>query len=81
MFEVSHKLISENGLQFDSKAFWRYYGKSGIRNRYSTPAYSQGNGEATNKAIVFGLKKRLDNAKGRWVDELPYVLWTYRTTP
>ena len=28
-----------------------------------------------------GLKKRLDNAKGRWVEELPHVLWTYRTTP
>ena len=27
------------------------------------------------------LKKRLDNAKGRWVEELPHVLWTYRTTP
>ena len=27
-----------------------------------------------------GLKKRLDDAKGRWVEKLPYVLWTYRTT-
>ena len=27
------------------------------------------------------LKKRLDDAKGRLVDELPHVLWTYRTTP
>ena len=27
------------------------------------------------------LKKRLDDAKGRWVEELPHVLWTYRTTP
>ena len=27
-----------------------------------------------------GLKKRLDDAKGKWVEELPYVLWTYRTT-
>ena len=27
------------------------------------------------------MKKRLDKAKGRWVDELPYVLWAYRTTP
>jgi len=27
------------------------------------------------------LKKRLDDAKGRWVDELPRVLWTYHTTP
>ena len=28
-----------------------------------------------------GLKKRLDDAKGKWVDELPHVLWTYQTTP
>ena len=28
-----------------------------------------------------GLKKRLDDVKGRWVEELPHVLWTYRTTP
>ena len=28
-----------------------------------------------------GLKKRLDDAKGRWVKELPHVFWTYRTTP
>jgi len=28
---------------------------------------------------VNGLKKRLDEAKGKWVEELPHVLWTYRT--
>ena len=28
-----------------------------------------------------GLKKILDDAKGRWVEKLPHVLWTYRTTP
>ena len=28
-----------------------------------------------------GFKKRLDDAKGKWVEELPHVLWTYRTTP
>ena len=28
-----------------------------------------------------GLKKRLDDAKGKWVDELPHILWTYRITP
>ena len=28
-----------------------------------------------------GLKNRLDDAKGRWVEKLPHVLWTYRTTP
>ena len=34
-----------------------------------------------NKVILSGLKKRLDDTKGRWVEELPHVLWTYRTTP
>ena len=54
----------------------------GIANRYPTPAYPQGNGQAgaVNKVIVNGLKKRLYDAKGRWVEELPHVLWTYRTT-
>ena len=34
-----------------------------------------------NKVILSGLKKRLDDAKGKWVEELRHVLWTYRTTP
>ena len=42
-FGISHTLISDNGLQFHSKAFRRYCGELGIRNRYSTLAYSQGN--------------------------------------
>ena len=48
-----------------------------------TPVYPQGNGQTktSNKVIVNGLKKRLDDAKGRWVKELPHVLWAYRTTP
>ena len=28
-----------------------------------------------------GLKKRLDDAKGKRVEELSHVLWTYQTTP
>ena len=82
-FGVPRTLISDNGLQFDSKAFRRYCYELGITNRYSTPAYPQGNGqaEAVNKVIVSGLKKRLDGTKGKWVEEMPHVLWTYRTTP
>ena len=54
----------------------------GIKNRYSTPAYLQRNGkiEVVNKVIVNGLKKRLDDAKGKWAEELPHVLWMYQTT-
>ena len=82
-FGIPHTLISDNGFQFDSKAFRRYCCNLGITNRYSTSAYPRGNGqaEAVNKVLVSGFKKRLDDAKGKWVEELPYVLWTYRTTP
>ncbi|XP_075633829.1 uncharacterized protein LOC142606348 [Castanea sativa] len=82
-FEILHTLISDNGLQFDSKAFRRYCCDLGIKNRCSTPAYPQGNGQAktVNKVIVTGLKKMLEDAKGKWVEELSYVLWIYRTIP
>ena len=71
-FDIPHVLILDNGLQFDTKMFRNYYGELGITNRYSTPAYPQGNGqaEAVNKVILSGLKKRLDDAKGKWVEEV-----------
>ena len=82
-FGIPHTLILDNGLQFDSKAFQRLHCELGIRNRYSTPAYPQGNGqtETVNKVIVNGLKKWLDEARGRQLEELPHVLWIYWTTP
>ena len=75
-FGVLDSLISDKGLQFDSKSFHKFCSDLGIRNRYSTPAYPQSNGqvEATNKAIVNGLTKRLDAARGRWAKELPNIL-------
>ncbi|XP_030926587.1 uncharacterized protein LOC115953191 [Quercus lobata] len=55
----------------------------GITNWYSTLAYPQSNSqaEATNKAVVNRLKRRLEGAKGRWAEELSNVLWAYLTTP
>ena len=36
--------------------------------------------ESSNKTLLIALKKRLHSAKGKWVDELPRVMWVYRTT-
>ena len=82
-FRIPHTLISDNRLQFDSKAFKRYCCDLRITNRYSTSAYPQENEQAkvVNKVIVNGLKKRLDDAKGKRVEELSHVLWIYQTTP
>nr|XP_023906600.1 uncharacterized protein LOC112018320 [Quercus suber] len=55
-FGVPNTIISDNGLQFDSRAFRDF--RSGL-----------------------GIKNRLEGAKGNWAEELPRVLWAYRTTP
>ncbi|XP_073041936.1 uncharacterized protein [Primulina eburnea] len=54
-----------------------------IQQVFTSVAYPQSNGQVkvTNRTLVQGLKVRLGNAKGNWVDELPSVLWAYRTTP
>ena len=64
---MPESLISDNGLLFDSKTFCKFCNNLGIKNRYSILAYVQNNdqAEATNKAIVGGLKKILEGAKGR----------------
>ena len=33
-----------------------------------------------NKKIKHNLKTKLENLKGRWVDDLPKMLWAYKTT-
>ena len=65
-FGVPESLVSDNGLQFDSKTFCKFCSDLDIKNKYSTLAYPQNNGQAkaTNKAIVNGLKKRLEGTKG-----------------
>ncbi|CAJ2638011.1 unnamed protein product [Trifolium pratense] len=37
--------------------------------------------EAANRVILRGLRRRLDQNKKKWVEELESVLWAYRTTP
>ena len=53
-----------------------------MRNYFSSPGHPQANGQvkATNKTIFKTLKKKLGDRKGDWADDLPKVLWAYRTT-
>ena len=81
-FGIPRSIVSDNGPQFDSRVYWDFCQELKIRNLYSTPGYSQSNdqAEASNKTLLTALKKRLDSAKGKWVEELPGVLWAYKTT-
>ena len=35
----------------------------------------------TNRTILHSIKTKLEKAKGLWADELPTLMWAYRTTP
>ena len=72
----------DNGPQFDSVIFRTFCLYLNIKNLYSTPRYSHSNRQvkATNKTLLNVLKKRLEGAKEKWVNELPGVLWAYQTT-
>ncbi len=75
-FGIPRVLMSDNGSQFISGPFREFCEQYGIRNHFSTPAYPQGNGQAesSNKTLLDGIKKCLEKAKGRWVEELPSIL-------
>ena len=80
-FGIPRTIISDNGRQFDSQAFRSFCSNLGIRNKYSSPGHPQANGktELTNRTLLRLIKSRLVGAKGAWPEELPNVLWAYRT--
>uniref|UniRef100_A0A2N9ESH3 Uncharacterized protein n=1 Tax=Fagus sylvatica TaxID=28930 RepID=A0A2N9ESH3_FAGSY len=81
-FGIPRVLISDNGKQFDNGPFRELCAQLNIRNHYSSPRYPQANGqvEVTNRTLLKQIKTRLEGAKSMWVEELPSVLWAYRTT-
>ncbi|XP_050207912.1 uncharacterized protein LOC126657290 [Mercurialis annua] len=82
-FGTPHTLVTDNGKQFDCAKFREYCAELGINLKFTSVAHPQTNGltEVTNRTILSGIKKRLGDLKGRWVDELYHVIWAYRTTP
>ncbi|KAM6563176.1 hypothetical protein CsatB_023174 [Cannabis sativa] len=75
-------IVSDNGTQFDSELFTEFCERNKIIKSFSSVSRSQENGqvEVVNKTLKDNIKKKLDVAKGRWVNELPQLLWAHRTT-
>jgi hypothetical protein len=80
-FGIPLAAISDNGTQFESRLFKGFCSDLNIKNFFSSPGYPQSNGQAevSNKIILNGIKKKLEEAKRKWVEELSSVLWTHRT--
>jgi hypothetical protein len=82
-FGMPHSIVTDNGCNFDSEEFRKFCDDGGIKLKFASVSHPQTNGqvERINGLIGDGLKKRLKGAAGAWVEELPSVLWSLRTTP
>jgi transposase InsO family protein len=86
-FGVPNSIINDNGSQFTGRKFLEFCDKFHIRVDWAVVAHPQTNGqvECANSMILQGLKPRiLDrlNKSGRkWLQELPAIVWSLRTTP
>jgi hypothetical protein len=86
-FGVSNSIITNNGSQFTGRKFLEFCDDHHIRVDWAAVAHPQTNDqvERANNMILQGLKPRIFNIlnkSGRkWLQELPPVIWSLRTTP
>jgi transposase InsO family protein len=86
-FGVPNSIITDNRSQFNGRKFPEFCDKHHIRMDWAAVAHAQTNGqvERANDMILQGLKPRIFdrlNKSGRkWLQELPAVVWSLRTTP
>jgi transposase InsO family protein len=85
-FGIPNNIITDNGTQFNAREFKDLCADSCIKINYASVSHPQSNGqvERLNGMILVGLKPRIfDRLKpyaGRWIKELPSVLWALYTT-
>jgi hypothetical protein len=85
-FDIPNNIITDNGTQFTEREFKDFCADSSIKVKYASVSHPQSNGqvERSNGMILQGLKPiifdKLKPYAGRWVKELPSVLWALRTT-
>lgn len=85
-FGFPHSIITDNGSNLSEGEMVAYCEKNHIRIDVASVAHPQSNGQAerANQELLRGVKPRLQDlgkTPGCWVDQLPSVLWSIRTTP
>jgi transposase InsO family protein len=86
-FGVPNSIVTDNGSQFTGRKFLQFCDKFQIRVDWAAVAHPQTNGqvERANGIILQGLKprifNRLNKSGQKWLQEVPVVVWSLRTTP
>ncbi|GKV27231.1 hypothetical protein SLEP1_g36424 [Rubroshorea leprosula] len=81
-YGIPNQVVADNGPQFNCTSFKDFCSSYGIKLVFTSIYHPEANGmvESVNKAILEGIKPRLDQVKAKWADELNNILWAYRTT-
>jgi hypothetical protein len=86
-YGVPHNIITDNVTNFAQGEFAKWGGRKGIRLDLASVTHPMANGqvERYNGLILSGIRPRLmeplERTAGCWVEELPSMLWSLRTTP
>ena len=86
-FGFPDTIITDLGSNVTSQSFWDFCNNSSIEVKYASMAHPWANGqvERINGLVLDGLKKRLYDVNtkkcGKWIQELPHVVWGLRMQP
>jgi transposase InsO family protein len=84
-FGIPNSIITDLGSNFTSSEFFVFCEQRSIRIKYASVAHPRANGqvERANGMILEALRKKVfdksENLAGKWIRELPYVVWSLRT--
>jgi transposase InsO family protein len=84
-FGIPNSIITDLGSNFTSSEFFDFCEQRSIQIKYASVAHPRANGqvERANGMILEALRKKVfdknEKFAGKWIRELPYVVWSLRT--
>jgi transposase InsO family protein len=86
-FGIPNSIITDLGSNFTSSEFFDFCEQRNIQIKYTSVAHPRANGqvERANGMILEAPRKKVfdksEKHAGKWIRELPYVVWSLRTQP
>jgi hypothetical protein len=86
-FGIPNSIIIDLGSNFTSSEFFDFCEQRSIQIKYASVAHPRANGQVgrANGMILEALRKKVfdksEKLAGKWIRELPYVVWSLRTQP
>ena len=81
-FGIPNTIISDNGKQFDNPKFRKFCKDLGTKEPllFSKTPSSEWSNRSDKKKFAKNDQNLAFGAKGKWLEELPNILWAYKTT-